>query len=76
MAVPHIRSIISVSARAALYRKVKDGSFPARVKMADRCCGWREFAIVASQRDPDAYNAAQSLRDPEGDRDSRFTTGA
>lgn len=44
--------------RATLYRKVKDGSFPAQVKIADRCCGWRESAIVEWQRDPGAYRAA------------------
>ena len=31
--------------RARLYRRVKTGTFPAPVRIAVRCCGWRESAV-------------------------------
>ncbi|MGC6399044.1 helix-turn-helix transcriptional regulator [Sphingomonas sp. FW199] len=32
--------------RATLYRKINDGSFPRQIKIAERCCGWRESAVM------------------------------
>ena len=31
--------------RATLYRKVKAGTFPRQVRIAERCVGWRESQI-------------------------------
>jgi prophage regulatory protein len=31
--------------RATLYRKIQDGSFPAQVRLSQRCCGWRRSVI-------------------------------
>jgi prophage regulatory protein len=28
--------------RATLYRKIQSGTFPKQVRIAERCCGWRE----------------------------------
>lgn len=42
--------------RATLYRKIASGTFPRQIKIADRCCGWRESEVVAWQRDPGGFN--------------------
>ena len=44
--------------RSTLYRKVQEGSFPAQVRIAARCVGWRESAINAWSRNPVFYNAS------------------
>ncbi|MGC6399502.1 helix-turn-helix transcriptional regulator [Sphingomonas sp. FW199] len=31
--------------RATLYRKIRRGTFPKQIKIAERCSGWRESAI-------------------------------
>lgn len=41
--------------RATLYRKVEAGSFPAQVKIAARCVGWRESAVADWMRNPMFY---------------------
>jgi prophage regulatory protein len=41
--------------RSTLYRKVEEGTFPAQVKIAARCVGWRESAIAAWLRNPMFY---------------------
>ncbi|HEX7782631.1 MAG TPA: AlpA family transcriptional regulator [Sphingobium sp.] len=41
--------------RATLYRKVRQGTFPKQVRIAERCVGWRESAINDWQRDPFSY---------------------
>lgn len=38
--------------RATLYRKIHAGTFPSQIKIAERCCGWRESEISAWQRNP------------------------
>ncbi|WP_206245271.1 helix-turn-helix transcriptional regulator [Novosphingobium terrae] len=30
---------------ATLYRKIKDGSFPAQTRISKRRCGWKESAL-------------------------------
>ncbi len=42
--------------RATVYRKIEAGSFPGQVRIADRCCGWRESAIMEWMHDPVAYS--------------------
>ncbi|MBE1526731.1 prophage regulatory protein [Sphingopyxis sp. OAS728] len=44
--------------RATLYRKIAAGTFPHQVKIAERCCGWRESEVAAWQRDPDGFNGS------------------
>ncbi|WP_334185875.1 helix-turn-helix transcriptional regulator [Novosphingobium sp.] len=41
--------------RATVYRKIDAGTFPEQVRIAERCCGWRESAITEWMRDPVAY---------------------
>lgn len=41
--------------RATLYRKVQSGTFPAQVRIAERCCGWRESAITEWMNNPISY---------------------
>lgn len=38
--------------RATLYRKISAGTFPHQIKIAERCCGWRESEVSAWQRNP------------------------
>lgn len=44
--------------RSTLYRKVEEGSFPAQVKIAKRCVGWRESEVVEWLRNPMFYEVA------------------
>lgn len=44
--------------RATLYRKVRQGTFPRQVRIAERCVGWRESAITDWQRNPFFYTVA------------------
>ena len=43
--------------RATLYRKIQAGTFPKQVKLAARCCGWRESAIEEWLCNPMFYQA-------------------
>lgn len=43
--------------RSTLYRKVEEGTFPAQVRIASRCVGWRESAINDWLRNPMFYQA-------------------
>ena len=38
--------------RSTLYRKIKHGTFPAQVRISERCIGWRESDIEQWLRDP------------------------
>lgn len=38
--------------RATLYRKVKAGTFPRQVRIAERCVGWRESQVDQWLTDP------------------------
>lgn len=44
--------------RATLYRKIAAGTFPHQVKIADRCCGWRESEVASWLRDPGGFNGS------------------
>jgi prophage regulatory protein len=46
--------------RSTLYRKVEEGSFPAQVKIAARCVGWRESAVADWLRNPMFYRVEDS----------------
>jgi len=41
--------------RAALYRKIQDGTFPRQVRIATRCTGWRKSAIDEWLQNPTFY---------------------
>lgn len=42
--------------RATLYRKIQSGTFPRQVRLAERCCGWRESAVTEWMRNPIFYS--------------------
>jgi len=42
--------------RSTLYRKIQIGTFPAQVRIATRCTGWRESAINDWMRNPMFYS--------------------
>jgi prophage regulatory protein len=42
--------------RATLYRKIQAGTFPAQIKIATRCTGWRESAVREWMRNPMFYS--------------------
>lgn len=42
--------------RSTLYRRIQAGRFPAQVRIAERCTGWRESAINGWLRNPIFYN--------------------
>lgn len=41
--------------RSTLYRRIQAGTFPAQIRIAERCTGWRESAINAWLRNPMCY---------------------
>ena len=41
--------------RSTMYRKIQQGTFPAQIRIATRCTGWRESAIKAWLRNPMFY---------------------
>lgn len=41
--------------RSTLYRKIEAGTFPAQVRIATRCTGWRESAVSEWLRNPMCY---------------------
>jgi prophage regulatory protein len=45
--------------RSTLYRKIEGGTFPAQVRIATRCTGWRESAIAEWLRNPTLYNVEE-----------------
>ena len=55
--------------RSTLYRKTKDGTFPALVKISEHCCGWRDSEINRWMADPEHYGR----RGPPGPNQQRLT---
>lgn len=47
--------------RSTLYRKVQTGTFPAQVRIATRCTGWRESAINEWMRNPMFYSVTDNV---------------
>jgi len=45
--------------RSTLYRKMVAGTFPKRVRIAQRCTGWRESAVNEWMRNPMFYSIDQ-----------------
>ena len=52
--------------RSTLYRKIERGSFPAQVRISDRCIGWRESDIERWLRNPMHYSRTEAGPDPLG----------
>jgi len=38
--------------RSTMYRKIKQGTFPAQVRISERCIGWRESDLDQWLRNP------------------------
>jgi prophage regulatory protein len=51
--------------RSTLYRKIGRGTFPAQVRISDRCIGWRESDVEQWLSDPTGYSQGAG-RDPLG----------
>ncbi|TCU56197.1 AlpA family transcriptional regulator [Novosphingobium sp. PhB57] len=47
--------------RATLYRKIQTGTFPAQVRLAERCCDWRESAVNEWMNSPISYLVDDTL---------------
>jgi prophage regulatory protein len=52
--------------RSTLYRKLQHGSFPAQVRISERCIGWRESDIERWLRNPMFYSRTDVGQDPLG----------
>jgi prophage regulatory protein len=52
--------------RSTLYRKLQCGSFPAQVRISERCIGWRESDIERWLRNPMFYSRTDVGQDPLG----------
>ena len=52
--------------RSTLYRKIQGGSFPAQVRISERCIGWRESDIERWLRNPMHYSRTEAGPDPLG----------
>jgi prophage regulatory protein len=52
--------------RSTLYRKIERGTFPAQVRISERCIGWRESDVERWLRDPVHYSRTDVGSDPLG----------
>ena len=52
--------------RSTLYRKIQAGSFPAQVRISDRCIGWRQSEVEQWLRNPMYYSRTDAELDPLG----------
>jgi prophage regulatory protein len=50
--------------RSTLYRKIERGTFPAQVRISERCIGWREADVDQWLRNPMYYSRLNVGRDP------------
>lgn len=50
--------------RSTLYRKMSAGTFPAQVRISERCIGWRENEIEQWLKNPMFYSRADVGRNP------------
>ncbi len=41
--------------RTTIYRKIKEGTFPAQLRISDHCCGWRESSLERWMENPGTY---------------------
>jgi prophage regulatory protein len=52
--------------RSTLYRKIQKGSFPAQLRISERCIGWRENGIERWLSNPMYYSRADAGPAPLG----------
>lgn len=52
--------------RSTLYRKIQAGSFPAQVRISERCIGWRESDVERWLRNPMYYSRTDAEPEPLG----------
>jgi prophage regulatory protein len=52
--------------RSTLYRKIERGTFPAQVRISERCIGWRESDIEQWLKNPVSYSRLESERSASG----------
>ena len=52
--MPAIISCTGLS-RSTIYRKIKEGTFPAQVHISDHCSGWRASTIERWIKDPETF---------------------
>ena len=52
--------------RSTLYRKIQAGSFPAQVRISERCIGWRESDIERWLKNPMYYSRTDVEGNPLG----------
>ena len=52
--------------RSTLYRKVERGTFPAQVRISERCIGWRESEVEQWLRNPMFYSRPGTRQGPLG----------
>lgn len=45
--------------RSTMYRKMDKGTFPASVKISERCAGWRESDVAAWLHNPIFYQSRE-----------------
>jgi Predicted transcriptional regulator len=50
--------------RATLYRKIQAGTFPRQIRIAVRCAGWRESAVIEWMRNPVFYSVEDFKEEP------------
>ena len=48
--------------RSTLYRKLQFGTFPAQVRISERCVGWRESDLDRWLANPMSYEQPDSKR--------------
>jgi len=56
-----IRTVLTRTglSRSTIYRKMKDGTFPNKVRISEHCSGWRESEINHWMADPTRYGKAE-----------------
>ena len=52
--------------RSTLYRKVERGTFPAQMRISERCIGWRESEVERWLRNPMLYLRPGTRQDQLG----------
>lgn len=50
--------------RATLYRKIQAGTFPRQIKLAERCCGWRESEVKVWLHNPISFTVDDLAQGP------------
>ena len=62
--------------RSSIYQRIKDGTFPAPVKLGLRAVGWRVADIDRFLEDPTGYRSAQSALQNEIDTVAALERGS